>query len=210
MFYGCGSLSFLNINNFDTKKVTNMGDMFGGLKSLTSLNISNFQILENSIYNNIITGIAENLIFCVNDNFYKIIESEINEKNCSKRIINCTSEWGTTSSKIISETGKCIERCDLSDIYKYEYENKCYSSCPTGTTSLYNNNFLCEIFNEKKFLDMNIKTEEIKPNTEKIINEETNIKETDNKIIDNNNNLNIKVCQPEGFYIKECAPTKFD
>lgn len=42
MFYGCRSLTSLNLANFNTRKVTNMSDMFSGCKSLTSLNLANF------------------------------------------------------------------------------------------------------------------------------------------------------------------------
>ena len=42
MFYGCSSLTSLNVSNFNTSSVTNMSDMFAGCSSLTSLNVSNF------------------------------------------------------------------------------------------------------------------------------------------------------------------------
>ena len=42
MFYGMSNLTSLNLSNFDTSQVTNMGLMFYGLSSLTSLDLSNF------------------------------------------------------------------------------------------------------------------------------------------------------------------------
>ena len=42
MFSGLSSLTTLNLSNFDTSKVTDMGSMFSGLSSLTTLNLSNF------------------------------------------------------------------------------------------------------------------------------------------------------------------------
>ena len=42
MFSGCSSLTELNVSNFNTSKVTNMGYMFSGCSSLTELNLSNF------------------------------------------------------------------------------------------------------------------------------------------------------------------------
>ncbi|MBF1034683.1 MAG: BspA family leucine-rich repeat surface protein [Candidatus Nanosynbacter sp.] len=42
MFYGMSSLTSLNLSNFDTSKVTNMSGMFVGMVNLTSLNLSNF------------------------------------------------------------------------------------------------------------------------------------------------------------------------
>jgi surface protein len=42
MFYGCSSLTELDVSHFNTDKVTNMNQMFQGCSSLTSLDISNF------------------------------------------------------------------------------------------------------------------------------------------------------------------------
>ena len=44
MFDGCSSLKELNLNNFNTNKVTNMNFMFSDCKSLEELNITNFSI----------------------------------------------------------------------------------------------------------------------------------------------------------------------
>ena len=42
MFYGCSSLTELNVSNFNTSTVTDMDAMFYGCSGLTSLNVSNF------------------------------------------------------------------------------------------------------------------------------------------------------------------------
>ena len=42
MFWGCSSLTELNLSNFNTSAVRDMGAMFFGCSSLTSLNVSNF------------------------------------------------------------------------------------------------------------------------------------------------------------------------
>ena len=42
MFYNCSSLSNLDLSNFNTKTVKNMGYMFYGCNKLSSLNLSNF------------------------------------------------------------------------------------------------------------------------------------------------------------------------
>ena len=42
MFYGMSNLTTLNVSNFDTSKVTDMGFMFYGIPNLTSLDLSNF------------------------------------------------------------------------------------------------------------------------------------------------------------------------
>lgn len=42
MFYGCYSLTSLDLSNFDTSNVTDMSNMFSGCTFLTSLDLSNF------------------------------------------------------------------------------------------------------------------------------------------------------------------------
>ena len=42
VFYGMSNLTSLNLSNFDTSKVTNMSDMFNGVSNLTTLDLSNF------------------------------------------------------------------------------------------------------------------------------------------------------------------------
>ncbi|MCR5455687.1 MAG: DUF285 domain-containing protein [Bacteroidales bacterium] len=42
MFYGCSSLTSLDLNSFKTENVTDMGGMFSGCSSLTSLDLSSF------------------------------------------------------------------------------------------------------------------------------------------------------------------------
>ena len=42
MFYGCNSLTSLDVSNFNTSNATNMNHMFRSCKSLKSLDISNF------------------------------------------------------------------------------------------------------------------------------------------------------------------------
>jgi surface protein len=42
MFYGCSSLTSINISNFNTQNVKNMECMFSECSSLTKLDLSNF------------------------------------------------------------------------------------------------------------------------------------------------------------------------
>ena len=42
MFRECSSLTNLDVSNFDTSQVTNMGNMFSECNSLTNLDVSNF------------------------------------------------------------------------------------------------------------------------------------------------------------------------
>ena len=43
MFYGCKSLKYLNISNFNTSNITKMNRMFYGCSSLKELVLSNFK-----------------------------------------------------------------------------------------------------------------------------------------------------------------------
>ena len=56
MFYGCSSLTNLNLTNFDTSLVQNMGGMFYGCSSLTFLNLSNFDTSQVTTMNSIFYG----------------------------------------------------------------------------------------------------------------------------------------------------------
>ena len=42
LFYGCSSLTNIDLSNFNTKNVTDMGGMFSGCSSLTNIDLSNF------------------------------------------------------------------------------------------------------------------------------------------------------------------------
>ena len=43
IFYNCSSLINLDLSNFNTRNVTNMGNMFAGCSSLINLDLSNFK-----------------------------------------------------------------------------------------------------------------------------------------------------------------------
>ena len=220
MFYGCKSLSYLNINNFNTKNVEDMTDMFRDCFSLTSLNLSNFEISDNAKFENIFNGISKNLIYCANDEVYEKIESYMNKIECAIRDKNCIPDWHVTSKKIINDNGTCIVNCSITDNFKYEYENKCYSSCPEGTTSFYNNKFLCEIFRDEKLKEFLSNNKDIKTNK---ITEifETSQNLEDNKIIEeyktNTNNFNEnnmletpKICGANDFFMSRCISFKYN
>ena len=42
MFYGCSSLTNINLSNFNTNNVIDMSGLFGGCSSLKDINLSNF------------------------------------------------------------------------------------------------------------------------------------------------------------------------
>ena len=123
-----------------------------------------------------------------------------------------------------------FEKCNLTKDYKFEFQDKCYSSCPKGTTSLYNDNFLCEIFNDikyKLFLNktnnydqfQDINTNELTGIT-KIAETTKNIKDIAtsinynandiNKITENINNIDTsEICKANYFFENKCRPKKY-
>ena len=80
-----------------------------------------------------------------------------NNQNCYQKCIYnyyydynqdyyCTDEdiCPLNYSKLIQEKKRCIDDCKKDNIYQYEYHNKCYKKCPTGTKSSINNAYICE------------------------------------------------------------------
>ena len=89
----------------------------------------NYTFINEIQYNNVCFPTCNFYYYFDRWNDYKCTE----EKNCPD-IYN----------KLIQEKNKCIDNCEKDDIYKYEFDNKCYKKCPEGT--IYNN-YLCEIKN---------------------------------------------------------------
>ena len=58
MFYGMSSLTSLNLSNFDTSKVTNMYAMFCAMRSLTILDLSNFDTSKVTNMSGMFVGMA--------------------------------------------------------------------------------------------------------------------------------------------------------
>ena len=56
MFYGMSNLTTLNVSHFDTSKVTDMSLMFHGMRDLTSLNLSNFDTSKVTDMHNMFYG----------------------------------------------------------------------------------------------------------------------------------------------------------
>ena len=58
MFYGMSNLSTLNVSNFDTSKVTDMSLMFHGMRGLTALNLSSFNTSQVTDMRNMFYGMS--------------------------------------------------------------------------------------------------------------------------------------------------------
>ena len=114
---------------------------------------SSYEYKNDSINNNI----------CYKKCYYNYFYDENN-------IYKCTEEDSCpeNNNKLIPEKKRCINECKNDNIYKYEYQNICYNSCPSGTINSMNNLFLCEEIKSFSTIIEVIKTTEIIQTTEVI------------------------------------------
>ena len=83
MFYGCSSLTSLDLSSFDTSNVTSIGQMFAWCSSLTTLDLSNFDISN-------VTNISSMFVQCSSlKDVYITVEATLN-----KLTNNLTSQGG--------------------------------------------------------------------------------------------------------------------
>ena len=126
MFYGCSSLISLNIDNFSLSKANNIINMFHGCRPLISLNL--FKLNTHLSSQNMFSNCNPKLIYCIDDSkSYSYLTQLHGYNNCSDI---CFTYPG---HKFIIQKNKCIDKCENDDIYKYEYNNICYSYCPNET-----------------------------------------------------------------------------
>ena len=140
MFFGCSSLTSLNLSNFNTSQVTNMDFMFYGCSSLEYINLINFKEIKLNYPSNMFREVPENVVICINNNIIEYIKNYPLKENHKCLTIDCSDDWKSKQKKIINNTNECIERCDNSPIYKYEYNGKCYDNCSNGFLLDENNN----------------------------------------------------------------------
>ena len=76
MFYGCLSLSSIDISNFDTSSVTDMSSMFAICSSLSSIDVSNFD-----------TSLVTNMKYM----FYDVVSEIINVTNLNTSLVESMS-----------------------------------------------------------------------------------------------------------------------
>ena len=91
MFYGCSSLTSLDLSNFNTSNVTDMNNMFYGCTSLTSLNLSNCDMSK-------VTSVSGTFNGC-----FKLKDVYITEESTLMKLTNnLTSEGSGNGNYIIS------------------------------------------------------------------------------------------------------------
>ena len=68
--------------------------------------------------------------------------SEIGNNSCI--IFDCSNNFKSKQKKIINKTGECVDSCNNSIEYKYEYNGRCYNNCSNGFFLDENNNLVCK------------------------------------------------------------------
>ena len=81
--------------------------------------------------------------------YFKCPNYYYEEKNNNNIKYKCTKakECPEEYNKLIPDIGKCIDKCEKENIYKYEYGNECLNDCPIGTIKNKNENdntFYCK------------------------------------------------------------------
>ena len=141
MFTNCTSLLFLDLSSFDTSKVKDLTNAFKDCKSLLYLNIRNFDFTSISSFSTFITGVNEELTYCLNE---QNIRDDINNA-LSKYKNNCSNTCFNNNNKLNPNTKQCVENCSENEEYQYELNKICYQQCPPKFT-LPDNNFICKEF----------------------------------------------------------------
>ncbi len=137
MFQECSSLLSLNLSSFNTSNCNYFFSMFENCSSLISLDLRSFITTPNSDRDNMFKNINQNLVLCYNETNANIT-FELKESNKN----NCTCYQN--SYKFLYGKNRCIDSCSKDTIYKMEYENICYQTCPNGTHVSPINNNICE------------------------------------------------------------------
>ena len=202
MFKQCRKLEFLDLSNFDTKSVISMEGMFSECDSLIYLNLKSFRINNSTKIDYFFSG--NSLKICCEKEFEALIERKFSYIN------NCSDICFSDTKKMVNILKKCIKDCNTDDnIYKYEYNNRCFEKCPEGTFSSPNNQFLC-IKRDCEFYNIN-KTEcfEYLPEgyyiydyEEKIIDKCPENCKTCKKKEGKNNNNNCITCK-NGYFLED-------
>ena len=130
MFGSCASLTSLDLSNFDTSLLTSMYDMFEFCTHLEYINMKNFNLTKISNFSNIFNKVPENVVICLNEAKVEKIMPQINNITC--HIIDCSDNWKANQKKLMEKEDICIDSCEKTTLFKYEYNGKCYENCTNG------------------------------------------------------------------------------
>ena len=98
MFLGCKSLTTLDVSEWDTSKVTNLGTMFNGCSSLTTLDVSNFNTSNVTNMNGMFNGCSSLTILDVSNwDTSKVRTMSFMFRDCSSLTTLDVSKWNTSN-----------------------------------------------------------------------------------------------------------------
>ena len=134
MFFGCSSLTSLDVSGFNTAKVTNMDYMFSGCSKLTSLDVSNFNTAN-------VTDMNSMFAYCRNLTTIYCDKDWKNVTNSTSMFYNCTSLKGGNGTKYnASHTDATYAHLDAADNPGY-FTLPPYAALSTDGTTL---TFYCD------------------------------------------------------------------
>ena len=137
MFAECPTLTSANLSSFNTLKVTTMESMFYRCLNLSYINLNISDDTHGINMNNILNDTLRNMVFCINKDNAKNLNTIISEKgDCT--IIYCEDNYLSKRRKLIIEgtiekSTTCIDLCkNCQEPERYDYLYNCYIECPDG------------------------------------------------------------------------------
>ena len=103
MLRGCESLISIDLSNFDTSEVVNMGELFHECRNLQYINLKNFKDTKNPITTDIFKAIAKNVAICINSAEASKIYDIARKIECVN--FSCEENWPFTRKKVDIDRG---------------------------------------------------------------------------------------------------------
>ena len=191
MFFNCPSLSVIDMSSFDTSSLTNAEWMLQYNSNIEYINFKKYNELnhrdEISVVG-IIDLIIENIVICIEEDINVVTKFriEIDKKACPT--IDCSGDYKAHQKKLYYEADGTISCAQDCSGFKYENNNRCYSSCPVGADFCRPEDDIIPSTNNANEPTTNIKSN---PTTNIDITPSTNIDITPSTNIDNNPTTNI-------------------
>ena len=145
MFSGCSQLSLIDLSGCDASQVTYINSMFSGCSKLEFINLRGFKVNENLDLSHIFENVPENIVICLDEGNTKI-EQEIRKKACYT--FDCSDNWKINQKKIINETDICFDLDENNIVFKYEYHGIFYENCINGNITNNSTINYCHCYSE--------------------------------------------------------------
>ena len=133
MFYDCNLLTSLDVSNWNTSKVTNMGNMFYDCNLLTSLDISNWDTSRVGTLSGFITGTSATLIIYYNSSLTSSALTDWMTTYSSKTWIDVSTQNLAQQVNTLQEESD-IMMLALTELYETNAANGATTNTSTATT----------------------------------------------------------------------------